>query len=108
MPAVLTPTATQSEEVHRALQLRLGQREPRRRRRCRRRVGRAAFALRRLALLLLARKAADPLRQKSRVANLRVRVKLMILPIIKNWRRFPYDSTFWRSHYLHPHPYRNS
>eukprot|EP01047_Picozoa_sp_COSAG01_P000526 COSAG01_NODE_10_length_42970_cov_93.010007_22_plen_178_part_00 len=23
----------------------------------------------------------------------------------KNWLRFPYDSTFWRSHYLHPHPY---
>jgi hypothetical protein len=24
----------------------------------------------------------------------------------KNWLRFPYDSTFLRSHYLHPHPYR--
>jgi hypothetical protein len=23
----------------------------------------------------------------------------------KNWLRFPYDSTFLRSHYLHPHPY---
>jgi hypothetical protein len=23
----------------------------------------------------------------------------------KNWLRFPYDSTFVRSHYLHPHPY---
>ena len=22
----------------------------------------------------------------------------------KNWLRFPYDSTFLRSHYLHPHP----
>jgi hypothetical protein len=22
-----------------------------------------------------------------------------------NWLRFPYDSTFLRSHYLHPHPY---
>jgi hypothetical protein len=24
----------------------------------------------------------------------------------QNWLRFPYDSTFLRSHYLHPHPYR--
>jgi hypothetical protein len=23
----------------------------------------------------------------------------------QNWLRFPYDSTFLRSHYLHPHPY---
>jgi hypothetical protein len=23
----------------------------------------------------------------------------------KNWLRFPYDSTVWRSHYLHPHPH---
>jgi hypothetical protein len=23
----------------------------------------------------------------------------------QNWLRFPYDSTFFRSHYLHPHPY---
>jgi hypothetical protein len=24
--------------------------------------------------------------------------------IIKNWLRFPYNSTFLRSHYLSPHP----
>jgi hypothetical protein len=23
----------------------------------------------------------------------------------QSWLRFPYDSTFLRSHYLHPHPY---
>jgi hypothetical protein len=22
----------------------------------------------------------------------------------KSWLRFPYDSTFWRAYYLHPHP----
>eukprot|EP01047_Picozoa_sp_COSAG01_P021790 COSAG01_NODE_1275_length_10938_cov_100.784482_14_plen_92_part_00 len=22
----------------------------------------------------------------------------------KTWPKFPYDPTFWRSHYLHPHP----
>jgi hypothetical protein len=23
----------------------------------------------------------------------------------QSWLSFPYDSTLWRSHYLHPHPY---
>jgi hypothetical protein len=25
-----------------------------------------------------------------------------------NWLRFPYDSTFWRSHHLPPHPYHGN
>eukprot|EP01047_Picozoa_sp_COSAG01_P020306 COSAG01_NODE_1152_length_11492_cov_12.314842_15_plen_243_part_00 len=29
----------------------------------------------------------------------------MGLIIVQNWLRFPYDSTFLQSHYLHPHPY---
>jgi hypothetical protein len=30
-------------------------------------------------------------------------VKIMGLIIVKNWLRFPYDSTFLRSHDLPPH-----
>jgi hypothetical protein len=40
----------------------------------------------------------------SRARILRMRVEIMEAIIIKNWLRFPYDSTFLRSHYLHPHP----
>jgi hypothetical protein len=41
----------------------------------------------------------------SRARILRMRVEIMeSIIIIKNWLRFPYDSTFLRSHYLHPHP----
>jgi hypothetical protein len=39
-------------------------------------------------------------------AMVRVPVKIMGLIINnKNWLRFPYDSTFLRPHYLHPHSY---
>jgi hypothetical protein len=37
--------------------------------------------------------------------DLRVRVEIMGLIIIRNQMRFTYVSEFLRSHYLHPHPH---
>jgi hypothetical protein len=38
-------------------------------------------------------------------AHMRVRVEIIVFYHNKNSLRFTYDSTFLRSHYLHPHPY---